>query len=229
MRQSESTTAINWRYAVGEVLLIVIGVSIALAANSWYENRQERAEERAILSQLREALDVDLLTFGEYQETHLQQEQDIIDLLEFMEGSEPYQPRLTPKFRSIRRWRGVEVNTAAYETLKSRGLQLISDGELRTRITFYYENVVVQLTDAASNDRDFVTGRLNPYTDTIFVSRDANTMIPLDFNALRNDIYYRNLILMKLFRLQSFILPNYQQATRLVRELIAAIEREIQE
>ena len=39
----------NWKDALGEVVLIVIGVTIALAANSWYEDRQERRDEVLVL------------------------------------------------------------------------------------------------------------------------------------------------------------------------------------
>ena len=36
-RVSRIVTAVNWRYAVGEVLLIVVGILIALAVADWNE------------------------------------------------------------------------------------------------------------------------------------------------------------------------------------------------
>jgi hypothetical protein len=45
MRVSRLVSAPNWRYAIGEILLIVVDVSIALAASSWYEGRLERRNE----------------------------------------------------------------------------------------------------------------------------------------------------------------------------------------
>ncbi len=53
-------TRMNWKYAFGEVLLIVVGVSIALAASSWYENRQLRGVEISALAQLQATLREDL-------------------------------------------------------------------------------------------------------------------------------------------------------------------------
>ena len=46
-------------YAVGEILLVVIGILIALQVNNWNEERQERIAELNFLSRLREDLIVD--------------------------------------------------------------------------------------------------------------------------------------------------------------------------
>jgi hypothetical protein len=37
------------RYAIGEVILIVFGILIALAINNWNEHRRDRIKERGIL------------------------------------------------------------------------------------------------------------------------------------------------------------------------------------
>jgi len=41
-----------FKYAIGEILLVVIGILIALQINNWNENRKETAEIRAILENL---------------------------------------------------------------------------------------------------------------------------------------------------------------------------------
>ena len=40
------------RYAVGEVILVVIGILIALQINNWNENRKENIVEQTLLKQL---------------------------------------------------------------------------------------------------------------------------------------------------------------------------------
>jgi type II secretory pathway pseudopilin PulG len=49
----------NWKYALGELALIVSGILIALAANSWYESRQIREQEIRALKQLSQSLNED--------------------------------------------------------------------------------------------------------------------------------------------------------------------------
>ena len=227
MRLTRTIKTMNWRYAIGEVFLIVVGISIALGANAWWENRLERLEERSVLATLKRSLQIDLREFEENQRIHLDQESKIITLVEHMEGVEPYYPGLNPYFRSVRRWAGVTSNNAPYEALKSRGFALISDEGLRNNIIYYYENLVHQLTGAGDNDRAFVTERVNPYTDRNFLSEDPVMMVPLDYESLRRDVYYRNLCMMKLFRLQTFIIPQYQQTNKMIRDLITDIDAEL--
>ncbi len=45
-----------FKYAIGEIVLVVIGILIALQINNWNENRKDRIEEKAILENLLENL-----------------------------------------------------------------------------------------------------------------------------------------------------------------------------
>ena len=42
-----------FKYAIGEIILVVIGILIALQINNWNEHRKNRTEEQALLTQLR--------------------------------------------------------------------------------------------------------------------------------------------------------------------------------
>lgn len=66
MPVSRIIRATNWKYAVGEVFLIVVGITLALMATSWYENWQERRYESLVLGQLKVALESDLELFDDY-------------------------------------------------------------------------------------------------------------------------------------------------------------------
>ncbi|MBK7871587.1 MAG: hypothetical protein IPJ74_13405 [Saprospiraceae bacterium] len=48
---------INWRYAIGEVALIFIGITLALAFGNWNQNRQERQTETKLLREMHANLD----------------------------------------------------------------------------------------------------------------------------------------------------------------------------
>ena len=45
---------LNWRKAFSELFLIVLGVSIALAADSWLSERNEKARTKLLLNALEE-------------------------------------------------------------------------------------------------------------------------------------------------------------------------------
>ena len=47
-------------YAIGEIVLVVIGILIALSINNWNENRKERQVELKILKEIKLALNNDI-------------------------------------------------------------------------------------------------------------------------------------------------------------------------
>jgi len=44
------------KYAIGEIILVVIGILIALQINNWNENRKQIAEEKEVIASLKEEL-----------------------------------------------------------------------------------------------------------------------------------------------------------------------------
>tara|TARA_R110001583_G_scaffold73483_2_gene204425 strand:+ start:1588 stop:2685 length:1098 start_codon:yes stop_codon:yes gene_type:complete len=55
-----------FRYAIGEIILVVIGILIALQANNWNENRKQKAQFKVTLEQLYSAMTYDALKFDEH-------------------------------------------------------------------------------------------------------------------------------------------------------------------
>lgn len=62
---SENKSGKYLKYAVGEIILVVIGILIALQINNWNENRKQNIKERFILERLLIDLnsDMDLVTY----------------------------------------------------------------------------------------------------------------------------------------------------------------------
>ena len=54
-----------FKYAIGEIILVVIGILIALQINNWNESKKEEAFETEILQQLRANLIKDKITLEE--------------------------------------------------------------------------------------------------------------------------------------------------------------------
>ena len=53
---SENKTGRYFKYAIGEIILVVIGILIALSINNWNEIRKEGSEELKILSEIQSNL-----------------------------------------------------------------------------------------------------------------------------------------------------------------------------
>ena len=45
--------SINWRYALGEVIIVIIGISLAFSLNNWKERQADRQQREQYLSALK--------------------------------------------------------------------------------------------------------------------------------------------------------------------------------
>lgn len=54
------------KYAVGEVILVVVGILIALQVNNWNENRKQRAKELHYLANLKNDLNLNIAEIDRY-------------------------------------------------------------------------------------------------------------------------------------------------------------------
>jgi hypothetical protein len=129
-------------YAIGEILLVVIGILIALSVDNWNEERLERKEEIKYLSRLREDLKVDNAYF----------KRRIEDANRFTALSEEFLQRLFEKqetlieadsiwgmFQDFDSSEMMTIQNSTFsEMLYAGKLELISDPVLKTLILEYY-------------------------------------------------------------------------------------------
>lgn len=134
-------------YAVGEIVLVVIGILIALGINGWNEDRKERMLEQEILVQIRENLNKDRKALSGIianANRAVYASEKVMELYEKNETSD-----------SLKYWLGNIVQfdrflplTNAYEVLKSKGLDLVSNKELRFKLGTYYDDQAQIITNA---------------------------------------------------------------------------------
>ena len=127
------------RYAVGEIVLVVVGILIALSINTWNEENKTRNIEIKTLEEIRENLYVDL--------TELNADIVVMDSVNYAgeavinyvkRNNEPSQSfkyhmhvsRLYPHF---------DPNQSGYSLLVSEGIEIVSNDSLRRTITLLYE------------------------------------------------------------------------------------------
>ncbi len=153
--------------------------------------------------------------------------QDVVALTKHLAGNDPYDSSILPYFESVRTWVGVRTNSAPYEALKSTGFDLISSDSLRLSLIYYYQNQFPLVQAAYLNDRAFATDRVQPYFLEHFRQTEPGIFVPDDYQVLRNDKYFWNLCMIKMGRLQTRILPYYEESIEMIREILVEIEGEI--
>ena len=236
MRASRLVSAPNWRYAVAEVGLIVVAVTIALAATSWYEGRQDRRDEIMVLQQLRQTLSEDLKDINIRWEMTRQRELKIMALLNHLDSDRPYAAELAKNFQSLFGWRVVSIKTAPFEALKVRGYSMISNPMLREKLISFYEDHYAKLEYNSNLDRDFAIEKIQPYffknfvthvTATSDVDGGAQVWVPKDYDNIKAELYIANLGRHRADNLRRFVLRDYENTTAIMREILDEIDQEL--
>jgi len=78
-----------FKYAIGEIVLVVIGILIALAINNWNEKRKNRNEEKLTLIKVVEDLSTDISHFTYYKEQFREIDQLHTELYKLAQEKQP--------------------------------------------------------------------------------------------------------------------------------------------
>ncbi|MBO0329829.1 DUF6090 family protein [[Muricauda] lutisoli] len=127
-------------YAIGEIVLVVIGILIALQINNKNQERINRGYELTMLREIKEALDKDINNMEDGLKALEDLKQSVIVLATVRNGSTYPHDSLVYHFNNVSEGGiAVAINYSPYESIKSTGLDKISNSELRNNITNLYE------------------------------------------------------------------------------------------
>ena len=158
------------RYAIGEIILVVIGILIALQINNWNENRKLLKKEIEIYSELKSDLFQTkkeiLNTIAKHKEIIKSTQSLIYDIVK----KEPYSKSIYSKFARSGDDFQIIPQTSAFESLKNIGLDILSNDSLRIRITDLYEIDLKPFDDELGdkNSDHSIKNILFPYQDKYF-------------------------------------------------------------
>ena len=225
-RFSDFLPTVNLKRAFGELFLIVLGVLLALAVNNWNTDRQNRKAEFALLRQLHSSLTVDLAHLNEAQAGYRSRKQRIEALRDHLSGGGPYTDALRSDFGVVLGIWPIQLNQSAYEAVKGRGLESISNDSLRFRLVRVYDQVYSDYRGAQQDDRNVVFEIVRPYYLKAFHSiRFRETATPISYDGIVRDPYFRNVLN---YRLQSLELNSIDPAQTAIDE-VSGLLRELGE
>ena len=132
------------RYAIGEIVLVVVGILIALSINNWNEGRINLKLEKIILIELKSDLEENLIMFKENIRTEKETLKGIDIILYHIDNKLAYNDSLGYLFQRVKHLENITVNASAYESIKSSGFKLLSSQILKMEITRLYESIYAQ-------------------------------------------------------------------------------------
>ncbi|WP_242158576.1 DUF6090 family protein [Aestuariivivens sediminis] len=136
---SDGKTGTYVKYAIGEIILVVIGILIALAINNWNENRKAAITEIKVLKEISENLGVDLLSLQNDIRLNEEGIKTVQDIEGILDSNGTLTDALTRSFGSITFNPTYTLNTSGYKNLSNIGFQIIVEDSIRKAITYLYE------------------------------------------------------------------------------------------
>jgi len=128
------------RYAIGEIVLVVIGILIALSINNWNENKKIKIKEIKALLELRKDLEQNLNDINGNIISFQNSKKANEIIMYSIENKLMYNDSLNYHFSMLYPFITFTINQTSYETLKQNGIELISNDSLRSLISDIYSN-----------------------------------------------------------------------------------------
>ena len=193
----ENKTGKYLKYAIGEIVLVVIGILIALQINNWNEDKKDRKIESIYISGIKKELISDTTSISKYLIKPYEDKMNILkQAKDFYRGTLKVSDTVVfvdqiGEFNGGWRFNWI-LNTNVYKELESTGnLRKIKDSKFRQELSKYYSRLamVQQISDKnESGFRHFLNAK------SFYDSKLKKIENELDYqqlvNKLKEDEFY---------------------------------------
>jgi hypothetical protein len=184
-------------YAIGEILLVMIGILLALQVNNWNENKKDRKVESKLLIELKENLNVNQ---DRLQDEILKEQSSIAAInlvVDHIDNQQPYHDSLNTHFRQAFQAYDIVLSSSAFEAIKSRGFEIIDSDSLRKAVIDLFDVTYSNLiSETVRLENQFWPSSVLPVLHKHF-RWYGNNIKTVDYEALVNDKTYINMITMR--------------------------------
>jgi hypothetical protein len=194
----ENKTGKYLKYAIGEIILVVIGILIALQINNWNESSKQRIEEVRLL----EKVSIDLVSDINQLKKNIRDatfRQTIVDsIFTFLHKDPNSDPMkfLNYNFFAISTENHFEVNSGTFDESQSVGsIKFIQNDSLREQIFNYYRNTKRNYDD--ENTVQSLYRDIFPIMFKKIIATTISNLPELDIAALSRDQDYMAILLQK--------------------------------
>jgi len=226
------------KYAIGEIVLVVVGILIALQINNWNEKKNNQTQAKEHLETIKLNLKDDIIQAENLlleTETTLEYSNDFLDQFKTLK---PFDNNIQLYMIYLMYERNLEVNESGFSTLlNSNGMSYL-DGNLQVKILDYYR-YTEQLKSREENANSDIKTMYEPYVKENYYwiynktnpwhrqaevyKDDPRSLDNIDLKSIIAD--KRLEIMVNGRRYQTEILSNfYSKTIELANEIISKIE-----
>jgi hypothetical protein len=208
------------RYAIGEIVLVVFGILIALQVNNWNEDRNLKKVELKMLLELNSVLEGGKLE-GELEfqknqlDRNIESEASCDYLLKHFEANLPYTDSLKLHFAKAHTRYIALVRDQAYQNIKSYGFGFIQNDTLKEELIRAYETNTKWLLELNNRNNLYENQIVLPLLTTLFERvfmvdiEEEKWMIPYNYESLKSNAPYRNVLKTTLLKRKEYL--EYQE------------------
>ncbi len=223
-------------YAIGEIVLVVIGILIALQINNWNEDRKIQKNEITILEQLNDDLSKNLEEVLEIKSILDQASRNSNSFLLYLNSQNNHSDSISAWLDQIDRNPIFNNANTAYKNLENNPNKIISNDTLRLRITMMYEKEFRNI-DVRENGYktqfypEFKKQQRANFTMTTEVSEDGKDIIfdyirPKNIEKLKENDAFKNAVV-DMYNFSKLRINFLTLTENILRVLIQDIEQEI--
>ncbi|MCI5082234.1 MAG: DUF6090 family protein [Saprospiraceae bacterium] len=216
----------NWKYAIGEILFIFIGITMAIWFNNWNETRKAQTTEIKSLKELRNALQQDVYDIQDNILGFKYRVDLYEDIIEHIESNTPFGDSLKTRLSLMMGITTFIPNTGAYETLKSRGLETITDDSIRLSISLHYDYHYESIQ--ASERRHFLHRQEYIKPQVLQKLDFSNQLHPVNSEDLLHDFEFKQIIYWA-YLTDGGMQDRYENMLKKCTSLIQLLNQEIEE
>ena len=190
----ENKTGKYLKYAIGEIVLVVIGILIALSINNWNEDRKYKALEIGTLIEIQKGLKQAAKENKHSENNNLVSIKSYELLIKHFENKLPYVESLNLHFANLLTFQEPDFNYSGFELFKDSGPDLISNDSIRIKLLFIYEEKIQFLVnDHYKTEWNFNNTIMTPYfTNNFEIDIQNITAIPNNYIKLMDDQQFKN-------------------------------------
>lgn len=176
-------------YAIGEIILVVIGILIALQINTWNEEKKDRIKEQEILLDLVENLEINKKILEDNIEQLKLFDKSSEIVLNSIYNKLPYTDSLNFHFHLARVPKvKMFLSQTGYEGYKATGLNIVTNKKLKKQILDLFETIYPNTLARYETVNEKLPEFDNHIVQNfIFINK---TLEPIDYEKLFTDHYY---------------------------------------
>jgi hypothetical protein len=177
-------------YAVGEIVLVVIGILIALQINIRNQADKDSVYEIKMLTEIENGLELDLANLHEHYETYSGLKNTVDYFTRLTQNKVVFQDSLMPALWKLNTGRYLNFNRGPYDALKSSGIDRVSNDSVRNHLINFFDFRLLEFQTTI----DHSTRRYRSNVDLLlsfredpFIDEDDNWVV----NRVPRDILQR--------------------------------------